>query len=205
MNYPPYPNNPNDAQDQYAQWPQTGQPQQVPQPLPPTQHVPPPRPPTQYAPPPTTEPVRDPYNMTVQNPYALPNPYATLLQTPPPPRSRHQVWRRIFIVLGTCSGSIIACPGLMGLFGVLSGSITSGNSPFTDLVISLVVLSIGVLLVCKSSTSTIGRWITGITAVIAAITAAYGISSHVQGYFGGSTIMLLLAALVFWTTRNRRW
>ena len=150
-----------------------------------------------------------PENMTVQNPYASPNPYSTPLQAPPPPRSLRQIWRRIFIVLGSVIGFAITSFGVMGLFITLqsiAGFSDSINSAIPGFIAAIVIICVGTLILCKSATYLIGRWIAGFSVVVAAIAFLYSIfTSSTPSNFIGGTVILLLAGLLFRTTRKRRW
>ena len=112
-------------------------------------------------------------------------------------------------MLGSVGGTAITSFGVIAVFATLqpsAGTSVTVNSLFTGIVISGVLIAIGAFILCKSATSAIGRWIAGLSAVVAVIACLYSIfTSSTPSNFIGGAVILLLAGLLFWTTRSRRW
>ena len=165
------------------------------------------------APPPPTQYGSPPYGVPQQNPYEPLNPYAVPLQAPPPPQPRRQIWRRPLIVLGSVSGVVLTAIGVIGFFvsyQEATSPLPSDNSlALTGFIVSGIFLCIGTFIFCKSAVATIGRYMAGISILVAAILFISGFflpnQAEALGNFIGGGVIILLGGIFWRGTRTRKW
>ena len=165
------------------------------------------------APPPPTQYGSPPFGVPQQNPYEPLNPYAVPSQAPSPPQPHRQGWRRLLIVLGSVCGVILTAFGVICFFvsyQEATSPLPSNNAgALIGFILSGIFISIGAFIFCKSAVATIGRFMVGISILLAAILFISGffLPNHANalGNFIGGGVILLLGGILFWATRTRKW